>query len=1291
MTVGNGDLFQVNSSGAITAVAGITTTGAYTQSGSGANTLTGGLTVTGATSSINASSNFATNINTGTSSGAISLGNSAAGAIVLQSASTIGLTATTSITGRSTGVALTVSNSTSTGNILVLNDNATAVLTVADGGGILHKNTTNSTTAFQIQNAAGTSNVFTADTTNVRIGIGTAAPAAKLHIASTAGTEFVRLEDTTNATSSGIFAGAGSPEGVVSAKVGSIYTDNSGGKIYVKSSGDGTNTGWVQLKDGMSHMAKMRRDTAQSMANLALTKVTLNTEEYDVGDIADPTTNNRFNIRKAGKYLINARVTLGANAGKVVQAIIYKNGARLYDNAIVSGVASGTEWVEATVTADLAVNDYLEMYVYHDNGAAQNTTTGIGDRPTMSVTQIDGAGGGGNPEISARAYNNATQSITTATLTALSLNSERYDTYAIHDTVTNNTRLTIPTTGKYNLGGLAVFASNSTGYREIRIRLNGSTVIASNSYVAVNGDWTRLNVDTHYQFTAGDYIELMVYQTSGGNLSTVQTENTGAEFYIARVDGGITSSTLQDAYGGGNTITSTDSRDLSFTLADTTTDSNFLINAASGTTGRFAIQAAGVDTFSVGPTGATLFKNSANSTTALRVQNLAGTNLLTVDTTNSKIITGGDIVALNASTATTGTTEATARTNVTTVTLATAGSFVNNDIIFLNNAGQKYYTRIVSGGGTTTLTVSPAVSYDISTAVTKYTAQNIGATTSDYTTLTQRFFQGYFLGGVVTGAGSTTLSDQNLTSTGALYLNTGGQNTRLTVTSAGDVGIGTTSPTARLTVYGAGSGTTVATSGSTDATMNGRFCRSSICTDLGVLDNGTAYLQNRLAADFSANYNYSLQPNGGNVGIGTTAPSAKLEVIGASATVVLRQTSSTSYAGLRVYNDQNSSVRALEIDYSGSAYSGALVTGGPTGESAAIVTTGNYPLALGTNNNVRLTILGGGNVGIGTNAPGSLLTVNGTISATTVSATNAAFTNYNVGGIGQEGNVYSICMNGSNGLLKWVFNITCPQSSDVNLKKNIAPIGNALDKLGLIKGVTFNWQDTAAPYPQEQQVGVIAQDVMQAFPQLIGTTTMKKNGVEGTYYTVNYLGLIGPTIQAVNELKVITDNLSNRLIAVESGNFTANVTVAGNATISGNLSVTGSTQLTTLKVIGITELADLRVNRIISKGSAPTVVLGATTTGNGSSYTVEGNDTAGSITVTTGTSTVPNPLSAGEQAELTFVTPFTTAPRITLTPTTEASANIKYYITKTGASFKLFFTTTPDPSSTYSFDYQVIQ
>jgi len=90
--------------------------------------------------------------------------------------------------------------------------------------------------------------------------------------------------------------------------------------------------------------------------------------------------------------------------------------------------------------------------------------------------------------------------------------------------------------------------------------------------------------------------------------------------------------------------------------------------------------------------------------------------------------------------------------------------------------------------------------------------------------------------------------------------------------------------------------------------------------------------------------------------------------------LAVRQSSSAGYTGMRIFNDLNSSASCLEIDYAGSAYAGALVPGGPTGESASITTTGAYPLVLGTNNTARAVFDASGvlNYGTYTGTPGTI-------------------------------------------------------------------------------------------------------------------------------------------------------------------------------------------------------------------------------------------------------------------------------------------------------------------------------
>lgn len=145
-----------------------------------------------------------------------------------------------------------------------------------------------------------------------------------------------------------------------------------------------------------------------------------------------------------------------------------------------------------------------------------------------------------------------------------------------------------------------------------------------------------------------------------------------------------------------------------------------------------------------------------------------------------RLLSGGDIrasddlIANRVATGTTGTTTGTG-TNITTLTL-TADVFAVNDVVLIDNVGQDYYTRITVDPGTGSYTVSPAVTFATGRTVTKYTVQNVGATEVDYASPANRFFQGYFLGGVVVGAGSTTISDGNIESTTDLNLQANGGN-----------------------------------------------------------------------------------------------------------------------------------------------------------------------------------------------------------------------------------------------------------------------------------------------------------------------------------------------------------------------------------------------------------------------------------------------------------------------------------------------------------------------------------
>ena len=102
------------------------------------------------------------------------------------------------------------------------------------------------------------------------------------------------------------------------------------------------------------------------------------------------------------------------------------------------------------------------------------------------------------------------------------------------------------------------------------------------------------------------------------------------------------------------------------------------------------------------------------------------------------------------------------------------------------------------------------------------------------------------------------------------------QNTRLVVNVAGNVGIGTTSPTAKLEAYKGAQSDTI-----TRANAAAYFYGADIGLAIGQSASGPygTWLQS-LKYNDNVTFPLALNPAGGNVGIGTTSPGAKLDVEG---------------------------------------------------------------------------------------------------------------------------------------------------------------------------------------------------------------------------------------------------------------------------------------------------------------------------------------------------------------------------------------------------------------------------
>lgn len=142
---------------------------------------------------------------------------------------------------------------------------------------------------------------------------------------------------------------------------------------------------------------------------------------------------------------------------------------------------------------------------------------------------------GGATVPACRVYHDVAQSITNASHVTLAFNSERFDTDTIHDTVTNNERLTCKTAGKYLIVVNVLFDANATGTRELALILNGATNIGRQTAPASATQPTGVTVATVYDLAVNDYVTVMVYQSSGGALNVDSYGNQSPEFMMVKV------------------------------------------------------------------------------------------------------------------------------------------------------------------------------------------------------------------------------------------------------------------------------------------------------------------------------------------------------------------------------------------------------------------------------------------------------------------------------------------------------------------------------------------------------------------------------------------------------------------------------------------------------------------------------------------------------------------------------------------------------------------------------------
>ncbi|MFA5063223.1 MAG: tail fiber domain-containing protein, partial [Candidatus Omnitrophota bacterium] len=306
----------------------------------------------------------------------------------------------------------------------------------------------------------------------------------------------------------------------------------------------------------------------------------------------------------------------------------------------------------------------------------------------------------------------------------------------------------------------------------------------------------------------------------------------------------------------------------------------------------------------------------------------------------------------------------------------------------------------------------------------------------------------------------------------------------------GNVGIGTTSPAGALDVRNSGN------SGVRMADANGNVIEGILGGALGTL-----------WLNYTSTGNVLLANGGGNVGIGTVSPEAKLHVSGSGA---LTQDLLLVKGGGGSGNYKSLSVKSN------------------SGDDLFYVNALSYNVIMGSS--------GTGNVGIGTTSPGAKLHIAGGDSAYALFGPNATWGGSLIVGAQTPGPVSGRAqVMSSNGNLHldagtsqsvYIGYTTATAtyisgswygSSDQRLKKNIQtiPDSKGLVAINKLNPVSYTRLDNPGG---GTQLGFVAQQVQSIFPELVSNSAATTLTPGGTL-AINYIGLLPPIVKAIQELK----------------------------------------------------------------------------------------------------------------------------------------------------------------------------
>lgn len=201
-----------------------------------------------------------------------------------------------------------------------------------------------------------------------------------------------------------------------------------------------------------------------------------------------------------------------------------------------TGISGGGTSGTVTVTNSMATAIDAKGDLVAGTGADTFARLGVGANATVltadsaEATGLKWATPSGASYVGVSAYKSVAQSVSNLTVTAITFDTEDFDTDTFHNNSTNTSRFTVPSgkAGKYLLtGNVAYLAGNATGIRAALIYKNGSSYNSNAQQPAVTpspyGSFPKIAFVL--SLAVADYIEIFAFQGDGGSLDVANGQS----------------------------------------------------------------------------------------------------------------------------------------------------------------------------------------------------------------------------------------------------------------------------------------------------------------------------------------------------------------------------------------------------------------------------------------------------------------------------------------------------------------------------------------------------------------------------------------------------------------------------------------------------------------------------------------------------------------------------------------------------------------------------------------------